>query len=164
MHKRYGIMLLVCLAALCFAMVGCGGNNEKAAKDAFVGTWNLIEMESSDKSAGADEFEVFRSLGYDVYVNLNEDGSCALVLFGTVSKGTWAATSPTAGTTTIEDLGTITMSIADSKLTFEQEGAKLVFEKGEAKETPSVSEQSSGSEQSAGTESSTESASSNSSN
>jgi hypothetical protein len=136
MRKRFGIALLACLFVLCLSIVGCGGSDEKAAKDAFTGTWDLVEMESGDKSTGADEFELFRSLGYDVYLNMNEDGSCALVLFGSVSKGTWAATSPTAGTTTIEDLGTISMSIADSKLTLEQDDAKLVFEKGEAKETP----------------------------
>ena len=64
--------------------------------------------------------------------------------------GTWEASSTTAGTINMEGQ-TVNMTITDSKLKFEQEGASLTFEKGEAKEAPKA--ESSASESAAAEES-----------
>ena len=130
MAKKYVIALFSCAFALCLALVGCGDNGA-AAKAAFTGTWDLVEMSQGDQVTGSDELETLKSLGLEVYVNLNDDGTSALVLFGEVINGTWEAKSTTEGTITMEGQQ-VSMKIADSKLTFEQEGAKLTFQKGEA--------------------------------
>ena len=155
MGKKAMIALLSCVFALCLALVGCGGDNAAANKAAFTGTWDLVEMSQGDEVTGSDELNTLKSLGLEVYVNLNEDGTSALVLFGEVIDGTWEATSSTAGTIKMEGQD-VAMSIADSKLTFEQEGAKLTFQKGEAKETPSASASSTERESSSATSEETE--------
>ena len=157
MGKKGIIALLSCVFALCLALVGCGGNSEADNKAAFTGTWDLVEMSQGNEVTGSDELNTLKSLGLEVYVNLNEDGTSALVLFGEVINGTWQATSTTAGTITMEGQN-VNMSIADSKLSFEQEGAKLTFQKGEAKQVPSSSS-SAASESSSASEAASESSS-----
>ena len=142
MGKKGVIALMACVFALCLALVGCGGgggNSAEANKAAFTGTWNLVEMNQDGQVTGSDDLETLKALGLEVYVNLNEDGTAALVLFGEAMEGTWEATSATAGSITLEGQQ-VSMTIEDSKLKFEQEGASLTFEKGEAKEVPAKSE------------------------
>lgn len=139
MAKKGIIALLSCVFALSLALVGCGGgNNEAANKAAFVGTWDLVEMSQDGQVTGSDDLETLKSLGLEVYVNFNEDGTMVLALFGEPLDGTWEATSTTAGKIEMQGQA-IEMTIADSKLTFAQEGASLTFQKGEAKEAPTGS-------------------------
>lgn len=148
MAKKGVIALMACVFALCLALVGCGGgNNAEANKAAFTGTWDLVEMDQNGQVTGSDDLETLKSLGLEVYVNLNQDGTAALVLFGDAMEGTWEAASTTAGTLTLEGQQ-VNMTIEDSKLKFEQEGASLTFQKGEAKEVPSKSESESASAES----------------
>lgn len=140
MAKKGVIALVACVFALSLALVGCGGggNNEAANKAAFVGTWDLVEMSQDGEVTGSDDLDTLKALGLEVYVNFNEDGTMVLALFGEPIEGTWEATSTTAGTIEMEGQS-VDMSISDEKLTFEQEGASLTFEKGEAKEAPTSS-------------------------
>ena len=140
--KGLFIALLSCVFVLGLALAGCGGGGASGssddAKKAFTGTWDLVEMSQDGEVTSSDDLETLKSLGLEVYVNLNEDGTAALVLFGEALEGTWEAKSATAGSITLNDQK-VDMTLADSKLKFEQEGASLVFEKGEAKEAPSTS-------------------------
>ena len=137
MTKKGVIALMACVFALCLALVGCG-DNAAANKAAFTGTWDLVEMNQDGQVTGSDDLETLKSLGLEVYVNLNEDGTAALVLFGEAMNGNWEATSTTAGTITLDNQK-VDMTIEDSKLKFAQENASLTFQKGEAKEVPSSS-------------------------
>lgn len=139
MAKKGVIALTACVFALCLALVGCGTSSSESNKSAFTGTWDLVEMEQDGEVTNSDDLEKLKSLGLEVYVNLNEDGTVALVLFGEPMEGTWEATSATAGTLTLKGQQ-VNMTIEDSKLKFAQEGASLTFQKGEAKEVPSKSE------------------------
>ena len=134
--------LVGCVFALSLVLVGCGGassgGDNASAKKAFVGTWDLVEMSQDGETTGSSDLETLKSLGLEVYVNLNEDDTVALVMFGEAVQGTWEATSATAGSITLNDQK-VNMTLEDSKLKFEQEGASLVFQKGEAKPTPSTS-------------------------
>jgi len=129
--KKGIIALMACMFALCLALVGCGGSGGSGAdaKAAWVGTWDLVEMEESGQVTGREDLETLKSLGLDVYLEINQDGTGSLVLFGESMSGTWEAKSATEGTFTLEGQK-IDMKIADSKLTMDQNGAKLVFEKG----------------------------------
>ena len=145
MSKKGLIALASCILALCLALVGCGGSGGSggksedpavAAKKAFTGTWDMVEMTQGDDVTGPDDIETLKALGMEVYLNLNEDGTADFVIFGEPVKGTWKASSPTAGTL---ELGTsqLDMTISDSQLKFEQEGSTITFKKGEAKAAPS---------------------------
>lgn len=142
MNKKGVIAAISCAFALCLALAGCGGGQSSAdaakeAKEAFAGTWDLVEMTQDGEQTGAEDLEMLKSLGLEVFVNLEEDGTAALVLFGTPLEGTWEAASTTEGTLVL-DGQEVAMTITDSKLTFEDQGSSLTFEKGEKKETPSA--------------------------
>lgn len=142
--KKGIIALMACVFALSLALVGCsgsGGGSASSASDpkaAWIGTWDLVEMEENGEITGADDLKALKELGLEVYLELNEDGSGALVLFGEGMKGAWEAKSATEGIFTIEGQ-TVNMTIADSKLTMEQSGSKLTFEKGEPRSSSSAS-------------------------
>ncbi len=130
--KKGIIALLACVFALSLSLVGCGGGggNSGDAKAAFVGTWDLVEMEENGEVTGSDDLDMLKALGLDVYLELNEDGTGALMLFGEAMEGTWEAKSATDGTFTIEGEA-VDMKIASDQLTMEQSGSKLTFAKGE---------------------------------
>lgn len=131
--KKGIVALMACVFALSLALVGCGGGGGGAdAKAAWVGTWDLYEMEENGSVTSSDDIEMLKALGLDVYLDLGQDGKASLVLFGEAMDGTWEAKSTTEATFTMEGQ-TVSMAIADSKLTMEQNGSKLVFKKGEAR-------------------------------
>ena len=138
MNKRALIAAMCCMVAALLVLAGCAGEDEATkAKKAFSGTWNLVEMTQGGETTNSSEWETLKSLGMEIYVNLNEDGTAALVLFGEPFVGTWEAKSPTEGTLKLEELSG-DMVIQDSKLKFEQDGSSMVFEKGEPKEVPAA--------------------------
>lgn len=99
MTKKIGIIAaLACAFVLCFALVGCGGSIDKTK---FIGSWGLES--SSDEDLDADSIELMKSLGLEVTLTLNEDGTGSLDLFGTEMGLKWDATSDTEGTLTLED-------------------------------------------------------------
>lgn len=141
MFKRGIAVLLSCAFAFCLVLFGCagdGGNNGEDAKKAFIGTWALVEIAQDGQVTSAEDLEMLKSLGLEVYVNLNEDGTASFMLFQESIEGTWEAKSATEGSLTLngQEVG---MTIEDSKLKFEQDGATLMFEKGEAREVPAAS-------------------------
>ena len=137
--KKGIIALAACVFALCFALVGCGGSGSDA-KAAWVGSWDLIEMEENGEVTSADDLQMLKDLGLEVYFEVNEDGTCKLMLLGEGMEGTWEAKSATEATFTLEQQ-TIKATIADSKMVMEQDGSnsKLTFQKGQPKQTPSAS-------------------------
>ena len=128
--KKGIIALLACMFALSLALVGCGGGGGDA-KAAWVGSWDLVEMEENGQVTTSDDLQMLKDLGITVTLELNEDGTAALVIFGEKAEGEWEAKSATEGTFKAEDAA-VDMKIADGKLTMEQNGEKLVFEKAEA--------------------------------
>lgn len=130
MKKGIIVALFACVFALSLALVGCGGGGGDV-KAAWVGTWDLTEMEESGQVTGSEDIEMLKGLGLTVNLELKEDGTGALVLFGESMNGKWEAKSATDATFTYEGQ-TINMKITDGKLTMEQNGSKLTFVKGTA--------------------------------
>lgn len=141
--KKGVIALLACVFALSLALVGCGGAGGGDVKSAWVGTWDLYEMEENGQLTSSDDVELLKSYGIDVYLELNEDGTGSLVLFNadSTTDGEWEAASTTSGTFTAKGQ-TIDMSIADGKLIMEQGGTKFTFVAGEARTDASASSES----------------------
>ena len=139
MARRGIIALMSCIFALSLAMAGCGGNPADAGKTAFVGTWDLVEMSQEGSTTSSDDIKTLKDLGLEVFVNINDDGTMALVLFGSVLEGTWTATNAQEGTANLGGQDT-TMKLDGNRLTIENNDTSLVFEKGEPKEVPAASE------------------------
>ena len=135
--KKGIVALLACVFALSLALVGCAGGGGGDVKAAWIGSWDLYEMDENGQVTSSDDIKMLKDLGLTVTLELNEDGSGALVLFGESTKGTWEAKSATEASFTAENQ-TISMAIADDKLTMEQNGSKLVFQKGEAASSSSA--------------------------
>ena len=129
MKKGLIVGLFACVFALSLALVGCGGGGD--VKAAWVGTWDLSEREEDGEVTSSDDIQMLKELGLTVQLELKEDGTGALVLFGESMQGKWEAKSATDATFTYEGQ-TINMKIADGKLTMEQNNSKLTFVKGTA--------------------------------
>ena len=124
MAKRIGIIAALCFVlALGFTLVGCGGNS--VDKSNYTGNWTLAS--STDADLDADSIALMKSLGLEVNLTLNEDGSGKLDMFGDESDVSWEATSNTEGKmkmnnaeTSIKlDNGALTLADVDgSSLTF----------------------------------------------
>ena len=139
--KRIGIVvLLCCMFSLCFALVGCGGGESSSssasssdgasAKAAFAGTWDLTGLVRDGQETSKQDIESLTNLGYEVYLNLNEDGTSKLSLFDKDPiTGTWDASSATAGTITMQG-STIDMTIEGDTLTVAQNKSSMTFKKG----------------------------------
>ena len=136
--KKGIIALMACVFALVMgvALVGCGSGSDPKA--AWVGTWDLTEMEENGEVTGADDLEMLKALGLDVYLELNQDGTGALVLFGEATEFSWEAKSSTEASFTM-DGQTAGMKLTDGNLTIEQSGSKLTFQKGEARSASAAS-------------------------
>ena len=127
--------LVACAMTLCLALTGCGGGgatNDKDAKEAFIGSWKLAGMVSDGEEATAEDIAMLDAFGMSVGLNVNEDGTCALIMFGEPLDGTWEAKSATEAKFTI-DGSPITATIADGKLQMTDGGYAMTFERGEVK-------------------------------
>lgn len=143
--KRIGIVaLLCCMFSLCFALAGCGGesssssassNDGVSAKAAFAGTWDLTGLIRDGQETSQQDIEALTNLGYEVYLDLNEDGTSKLVLFDKDPiTGTWDASSATAGIITMQG-STIDMIIEGDNLTVAQNNSSMTFKKGSPRNT-----------------------------
>lgn len=125
MNKRIGILAaLACAFALCFALVGCGGQVDNSK---FLGSW---ELESgSDETLDAESIELMKSLGLEVVLTLNEDGTGSLDLFGEAQDVKWEATSATEGKMTMTDAGEAKLAIESEKLVMSDNESSMTFAK-----------------------------------
>lgn len=90
--------LVACAMTLCLALTGCGGGgatNDKDANETFIGSWKLAGMVSDGEEATAEDIAMLDAFGMSVGLNVNEDGTCALIMFGEPLDGTWEAKSAT---------------------------------------------------------------------
>lgn len=145
-HKNTIMGLLACAAALCIALVGCGGNgtdtsNGSSAAAAstssnvaqFAGYWQIESLSADGEEITSDDIDILRSLGgtgSDFIVYLAEDGTGSFDAFGEVEDLTWDAGKATI--TTSSDNVTMNISIEDGKLVLaEDESSRATFAKGE---------------------------------
>ena len=138
MRKAGLIASLCCAVALCFALVGCGagGNDPQAAKEAFTGTWDLAGMTQNGQETSSSDLEMLQKLGLEVYLELNEDGTSKLMMFGESMEGTWEAENATTASLVLEGQKT-EMSIEGDSMTMEQADSSLTFVKGEPRDEQS---------------------------
>lgn len=131
--------VLVAMLALCLALVGCGGGASSGGSGAqespsvaepdfganFRGSWELVSMMDDGETSEVD-LEQMKALGMYVYLDLNEDGSATLDVFGAPTDGTWEAQSENAATMTVNgEVANITLT--DGLITMAQGSSSLTF-------------------------------------
>lgn len=146
--KRMWSVFAVMLA-LCLALAGCGGNKSSSGDPApqkptstsettaepnaeadlgaaFKGSWELVSMVQEGEETSEEDMQAMKEFGYCVYLDLNEDGTATLDMFGEIVTGTWEAKEQDSATLSmggdpakirLAD-GLLVMSQSDSSLTF----------------------------------------------
>lgn len=142
MKSKFKVLGVVAFAlALCFALVGCGGDDKADSKKAVIGTWELSEV----TGASEDDMAMMKALSLTVEATFAEDGTFKLGMFGETMDGTWDAKSADKVSLTI-DGDSINATIKDGVLSIEldDEGMKFKKTSDEVKDLSSSSTSSSG--------------------
>ncbi|MBQ6651007.1 MAG: hypothetical protein IJM67_07125, partial [Atopobiaceae bacterium] len=116
---------------LCLALVACGGTSAAPSVDTtpFVGTWEIYEMESDGEATSNEDVRLMRDfLGISVYLDVNEDGSLVLDVFGETMEGSWQATDASTLSATL-DGQPVDVTLVGDKLTVAQNGSSITFVK-----------------------------------
>lgn len=126
--KKFAVVFVTVLV-LVGMLVGCGNNKEAA------GVYNLTDMELEGMMINLEEFN--QSMGGDLQavLTLGEDGSFSLEMSGAGDsesmEGTWKSDGNDLIITS-DGVGT-RATLEGTKLTMEEDGEKLVFEKSTTK-------------------------------
>lgn len=151
MTKPIRILLAVILAAVLALTAGCSGGgggtaadpagnpastsdgDGKAAAnpgDTFVGSWKLTGMIENGEEMDAEMLALLEGMGAAFQVIFEEDGAFKLEMVDESMEGTWEAKD--ANTVEASVAGEILTGTLDGvKLTFEQDGNQMIFEKKE---------------------------------
>lgn len=104
------VAVLCCVLALCFALFGCGGID----KSKYTGEWQYSYSENADLDDKS--MELADSLGLEIKLWLNEDGTGTFTMLSDSKNVKWEASSETEGKLTIEGSGDVKMQLNDSEL------------------------------------------------
>lgn len=125
MRKLTAIVASVLI--VCLFMVGCGKKKDVDYRQNFAGTWEAVEISGDGNASSASDFELLKSYGLGVYLELRDDGTMALETFGAAEEGTWEAPKERAGTIEV-DGQKINMNLSrDNILTLTQDKVKTSF-------------------------------------
>lgn len=125
MGKMMKLLAATCLAALCIALAACGNSNSPA------GTWDYDEATLA-AYVGDDMTNEQKTAAQKImFLNLNEDGTLDFVMYGDDMKGTWKQNDK--GLTIIIEDEEIPATLADGKLTFNDEEGGMGFVKASSK-------------------------------
>lgn len=140
MKKNLGILSALAAAfALCFALVGCGGTSDEPDASTFAGTYEITAMVSDGEEASTEDLELMKSFGMEVNLDLNEDMTMDIDLFGEKIEGTWEIKSATELAVTMEGQ-TVTATVDGDNITLEQDGSTLTFTKKAESEAEATAE------------------------
>lgn len=129
MMKKAGFLVLAaCAVALCFGLVACGNGKAEDEEKNFIGKWELESTEADDDgiSMTAEDVASIKEEGYVCTLNLNEDKSAELSVFGEITDGSWEADGANAGKVTIGDQD-IEMRLESDRLVLLQDGYVMTF-------------------------------------
>lgn len=129
MKKRIRLMaVLACAMVLCLALAACGGE-QKDSKEAFLGSWTLAAMTADGEEMTAEEIELVKQYG-GVGLTFADDGTFSFDYMGSATQGEWSADSATEATLSMDGASSKATISDDGKLVMEEEGTKMVFERG----------------------------------
>ena len=131
------IAMIVIAAAMFAGCSGDGGNDPKAAEKNFVGSWEIISMESPEEGSMNNMLDTLRGMGADLNVifeaNENENNTVTINI-ATQSDdeslhGTWEAVDKNTVKLEVEGDSQEAKIQEDGTLVMEQEGVKMVCQK-----------------------------------
>ena len=118
------IAVICCALVLCFALAGCGGVD----KSKYVGEWKYSSGENVELDSGL--MKEAQSLGLQIELQLNEDGTGKFTMLSVVKDVSWEAKSNTEGTLTVDGASEVKMHLNDnaSELSLvDGDNGKLIF-------------------------------------
>ena len=124
MKKRVAVLMLAVVMTV-RALAGCGGGKDSSP---VVGTWKATEVEAMGVNVKVSEYLEQMGMG-DVKMELSvkDDGKFSMDLMGQQAEGTWKYSGSTLTMTV--DGSDAKAEYKDGKLTMEESGAKIIFEK-----------------------------------
>ena len=140
------VAMLASVFALCLVLAGCGGDPAKN----YVGDWKLTGMEENGEATSAEDLKLMEDMCLTITLSVKEDKSFLLNVMGEEMSGTWEAKSASEATFTIEGQS-VPATLANGVLTLEQDGTKMMFEKGTVSTSGSSGAASSGTDTATGT-------------
>lgn len=142
MNMRRSFGALVGAVALSVSLVACGGGSGTPdlaeMRDEFVGTWELVSMETESTTYDEDDVASMAEAGMLVTLDLDEGGDLIYNELGTQHEGTWSVESEDALELDIAG-STIDVPYANDQLTLDVPAGIMTFEK--ASDTPNMDRQ-----------------------
>lgn len=132
MKKKLGLIAAAILSlAFCFYLSGCGKGVSSEAVESLSGKWEINSVESEDEAqqTSAADASLMRQMGLSVTLELNEDGTASMDVFGEVSEGEWTAKEANSGVLSIKDQKVNIELDENGLLRLSQNGAVLVFQR-----------------------------------
>ena len=122
--RRMRMGFLAVAAALAASLAACGGGSGgvdlaslEELKEGFVGTWEVESASSPEGDLSAEDADARRDLGFNVTIDLDDQGAMLLDVLGDQSEGTWE----------IKDEGTLTLSIDGEPLDAAYEDGRIML-------------------------------------
>ena len=126
--KAKKMVALLLIAVLVFALTACsGGGGGAASKPSPVGTYTLSGMEEDGEATSQEDLDLLASLGLTVTLDIKEDGTGSINLFGEEMEFTWDEDN------IIVDGEKQAYTFDGTTFTMENEGTKMSFTKDESK-------------------------------
>ena len=148
------IVAVLAAFALCCSLTACGGgsastsangtgtassanstattNGAESAKDAFVGTWDMVEFTNGGTTYNKDYIEKIRANDKDSFLVLNADGNGTMVVAGSRSDDfSWEAPDNTTVKIALQSGITMNLAYDGTQLAFKAKDEGFAFEKGE---------------------------------
>ncbi len=124
MKKRVAVLVLAVVMTV-LALAGCGG---KKGDSPVVGTWKATAVEAMGVNVKVDEY--LSQMGMSdmkMEMDIKSDGKFSMDLMGQQADGTWKYSGSTLTLTV--DGSDAKAEYKDGKITMEESGAKIIFEK-----------------------------------
>lgn len=128
--RLLAVICIIIMAISAISLTGCSlAENSKEEKNKelkeMVGKYEIVEMTTGGETYTEDELSALKTLGYTIELELKEDGTGYFSAYGLKQDITYDEDSMT-----IEGVDT-PYTRSGSKITFEQDDSKLVFDKAE---------------------------------
>ncbi|MCI9068947.1 MAG: DUF4923 family protein [Lachnospiraceae bacterium] len=124
MKKRVAVLMLAVVMTV-LALAGCGGGGKDSP---VVGAWKATEVEAMGVNVKVDEY--LKQMGMDdmkMDMDIKSDGKFSMDLMGQQAEGTWKYSGSTLTLTV--DGEDAKAEYKDGKITMEESGVKIIFEK-----------------------------------
>ena len=128
MKKLAALALVAIATCFAFTLSACGEDYSKN----FQGEWTAIEVAAVDQSdeeavETASMFNLVMNVGMSIDLNLNEDGTCEMIVASQTTTGTWKAQSATECEIVIDDAQAEKVTLEGDNLVILDSNVEMTF-------------------------------------